>query len=138
MWAQLGDIPAWADLVADIERIDRVDDTEVLGVGSRFVVHRIEIARAVYEITWWEPNVGFTWETAHPWSTAAETYRLEPDGPDSCSLTIEASLAGRMGWAVWLIEGKAARRMARSRAATFARLAAGGGDDTGRKGRSAP
>jgi hypothetical protein len=60
VWRIMADIERWPEWTESISKIEPQDDA-VFAVGSRIRVFQPKLRPALFTITAWEPNRGFTW-----------------------------------------------------------------------------
>lgn len=122
LWKYLGDVEHWGDHLPTFESVRHVGGPTPTNVGSRFEVRQPGLAKAVYEITRWEPEHGFTWVGRVPGVRTTGIHDIEPDG-DGHRILLGIEWSGPLAGAIRpLLSGKA-RRMMQSEGETIARLA---------------
>jgi uncharacterized protein YndB with AHSA1/START domain len=80
VWRVLGDLDRWDRMLPTIDAIARVGDGGPVAVGTRFRVRQPGLVPAVYRVTEWRPNAGFTWEARTAGVRTVATHDLRPDG----------------------------------------------------------
>jgi uncharacterized protein YndB with AHSA1/START domain len=124
LWAFVGDVERWAELLPTIRRVVRLGPDGPVGVGARFEVHQPGLPKAVYEVTDWQPGRGFTWVSSAPGVRTTAVHTLAPrDGGTRLVLGIDWS--GPLAGLVRLLVGSKARGMVAQEADTFVVLAEG-------------
>jgi ligand-binding SRPBCC domain-containing protein len=127
VWSLVADVDRWDDMLPTMQQVTRLDGEGPVGVGARFEVRQPGLPKAVYEITEWEPGVGFTWVAASIGVRTTATHEMRPlQGQTRLTLGLAwtCPLAGLVG----LLMTARARRMVEQEADTFARLATNGRD----------
>ncbi|HET7357562.1 MAG TPA: SRPBCC family protein [Nocardioidaceae bacterium] len=122
LWRKISDVAEWDSLLPTVDKVTRLDGGGPIAVGSRFEVHQPGLAKAVYEITEWRPDAGFTWVAAAPGVRTTATHELAAEGRHT-RLVLGIDWSGPLAWLVRLMFGAKARRMVELEADTFARLA---------------
>jgi hypothetical protein len=121
VWRLVGDVERWDEMLPTIQEITRLDQGGQVGRGARFEVRQPGLPRAVYEITEWEPRVGFTWVAAAAGVRTTATHELRcHDGQTLLSLGI--AWAGPLAGPARFLMSTKTRRMVEQEADTFARL----------------
>ncbi|HEU5045371.1 MAG TPA: SRPBCC family protein [Nocardioidaceae bacterium] len=122
LWGMVSDVARWDSLLPTVDKVSRLDAGGPIGVGSRFEVDQPGLAKAVYEITDWRPNRGFTWVAAAPGVRTTATHELTAEG-QGARLALGVDWSGPLAWLVRLMFASKARRMVELEAETFAGLA---------------
>lgn len=122
VWTLVGDVESWGRILPTFRQVTRIGTDGPTGVGARFEVRQPGLPRAVYEITEWEPGVGFTWVSASPGVRTTATHWLTvEDGGTRFVLGIQWS--GPLAGLARVVLGSRAGRMVNQEADTFVRLA---------------
>ncbi len=122
IWGVISRLDEWHRLLPTVDDVARVGPVGPVAVGSRFRVRQPGLPAAVYEVTEWEPEQGFTWESAAPGVRAIATHTMRREGGGSTlRLGIEWTGLGAPLMRL-LLTGKARHYLDRE-AAAFARLA---------------
>jgi len=122
LWAVLSDIESWDAMLPTMRQVVRIGAGGPVGVGARFEVRQPGLPKAVYEITDWRPERGFTWVSSSPGVRTTASHELSShDGGTRLVLGIEWS--GPLAGLIRLLIGPKARRMVAQEADTFVRLA---------------
>jgi hypothetical protein len=79
VWELVGDVEHWDDLLPTMQQVTRLDGGGPVGEGARFEVRQPGLPKAVYEITDWEPGVGFTWVAAATGVRTTATHEIRDD-----------------------------------------------------------
>ncbi|WP_425309160.1 SRPBCC family protein [Ammonicoccus fulvus] len=122
LWSLVGAPERWGELLPTFDSVRRVGGPAVTDVGSRFEVRQPGLARAIYEVTAWEPGRGFTWESRLPgiWTTAE--HRVSGvDGRTQLELRLHWS--GPLAWLIRRSLAGRASEMMRNEAETLCELA---------------
>ncbi len=125
VWDLVGDVEHWDDLLPTMQRVTRIDGGGPAGEGSRFEVRQPGLPKAVYEITDWEPDVGFTWVAASTGVRTKATHEIRPSNGGAL-LVLGIEWSGPLAGLVGLLMGRKARRMVEQEADTFAELSVRG------------
>lgn len=122
LWHYLGDVERWGDHLPTFKSVRHVGGPTPTDVGSRFEVRQPGVATAVYEITRWEPEQGFTWVGRVPGVATTGSHDIEPDG-DGNRIRLALDWSGPLAWAIRPLLSAKARRMMQSEGQTIAGLA---------------
>lgn len=122
VWAFLGNLESWDDLLPTIDEIERLDGPRPITVGSRFRVRQPGLAEATYEITDWRPGRRFVWQAAMRGVRTTATHDLRRHGADS-RLTLGIEWHGPLASLVGMAFGRKTQRFLDEEAAALARLA---------------
>ncbi|MGA9748386.1 MAG: SRPBCC family protein [Nocardioides sp.] len=121
VWSVVSDVDRWDDMLPTMQQVTRLDGGGPVGVGARFEVRQPGLPKAVYEITEWEPRVGFTWVANAPGVCTTATHELRPQNGETL-LVLGIAWTGALAGLVRLVMGARARRMVEQEADTFAQL----------------
>ena len=122
MWSLVGDVERWDDLLPTVQQVTRLDGGGPVGVGARFEVRQPGLPKAVYEITEWEPRVGFTWVASAAGVRTTATHEIRSQDGQTL-LVLGIAWTGPLAGLVRLLMATKARRMVEQEADTFAQLA---------------
>lgn len=122
LWHYLGDVERWGDHLPTFESVRHVGGPHPTDVGSRFEVRQPGLAKAVYEITRWEPDHGFTWVGRVSGVETTGIHDIEPSG-DGNRIELGIQWSGPLAWAIRPLMGAKARRMMQSEGQAIAGLA---------------
>lgn len=122
VWGQVGDVERWADLLPTVQRVTRLDGDGSVGEGARFEVRQPGLPKAVYEITEWEPGIGFTWVAASMGVRTTATHEIRRNDGGTL-LVLGIAWTGPLAGLVGLLMTTKVRRMVEREADTFAALA---------------
>ncbi len=125
VWNLVGDVERWDDLLPTMQQVTRLDGEGPVGVGARFEVRQPGLPKAVYEITEWEPGVGFTWVAASMGVRTTASHEIRPRHGGTL-LVLGIAWSGPLAGLVALLMGGKARRMVEQEAETFAQLSVPG------------
>ena len=125
MWNLVADVERWDDLVPTMQQVTRLDGGGPIGVGARFEVRQPGLPKAEYEITEWEPGVGFTWVAASTGVRTTASHEIRPRHGGAL-LVLGIAWSGPLAGLVGLLMAGKARRMVEQEADTFARLSVQG------------
>ena len=128
MWSLLSHVERWDDMLPTMQQITRLDGEGPVGVGTRFEVRQPGLPKAVYEITVWEPRVGFTWVASAVGVRTTATHELRTQDGGSL-LVLGIAWTGPLAGLVRLLMGTKARHMVETEADTFAQLVRNGRHD---------
>ena len=121
VWSLVGAVERWGNLLPTVQQITRLDEGSPVGTGARFEVRQPGLPKAVYEITKWEPRVGFTWVAAAAGVRTTATHEIRShDG--RTLLTLGIAWTGPLAGLVRLLMSTKARHMVEQEADTFAHL----------------
>ena len=95
-------------MTASINRVELLDGA--FGPSSRARVHQPRLPAAVWTVTEFEENTGFTWESRSPGVTTVAGHHLsaKPDGTVTVRLSIDQT--GPLAPVVSLLTGRLTRR----------------------------
>ncbi|WP_446666960.1 SRPBCC family protein [Flexivirga sp. B27] len=122
LWKYVGDVEQWGDRLPTFTSVRRVGGPAPTGVGSRFEVRQPGLAKAVYEITRWEPGHGFTWVGRVAGMTTTARHDIEP-ASDGNRIELGLAWSGPLARVLRPVMSSRARRMMRSEGEHLARLA---------------
>lgn len=123
VWALVGDLDRWAEMLPTVDEVTRTDGGGPIGVGSTFRLRQPGLSAAEYAVTAWRPKEHFTWEAAGPGVRTVATHDLVREGPGT-RLTLGIAWQGPMAWLARLLFGRKVRGYVEREAATFAALVA--------------
>ncbi len=86
LWALVGSPERWGEWLPTFESVRRVGGPAVTDLGSRFEVRQPRLARAIYEVTAWDPGRGFTWESRMPGVRTIAEHRVNREAETFCEL----------------------------------------------------
>lgn len=92
VWEVLSALPDWPRWCPTISRLD-VLDAAAPGLGSKAYVEQPGLRPAVWTVTRWDPEQGFTWESRHPGIRVTGDHRIAPV-TDGCEVQLSLSFAG--------------------------------------------
>ena len=122
LWSLLGAPEQWGDLLPTFDSVRRVGSAADTAVGSRFEVRQPGLAKAIYEVTSWEPGRGFIWESRLPGVRTIAEHRIEGfDG--GARLKLQLHWTGPLARLVRRALTARARQMLLSEAETLCDLA---------------
>jgi hypothetical protein len=122
LWKYLGDVERWSDHLPTFDSVRHVGGPSPTAVGSRFEVRQPGLAKAVYEITRWEPGRGFTWVGRVPGVATTGIHDRESNDTGT-RIRLGMEWSGPLAWAIRALMTAKATRMIRSEGETLARLA---------------
>jgi len=94
VWAVMRDVERWNLWTPSIKRIKRLD-TGPFGAGSRALVFQPRLLPAVWRVTVFEADRGFTWVSGGPGIRVTGLHRIEPS-PHGCRVTLSVTYEGVM------------------------------------------
>ena len=95
VWRVLADVERWHEWTASIRRIERLD-TAAIGVGSRVRIEQPRLRAAVWTVTDWRPELGFSWVSRNPGVVAGADHSIEPTA-GGCRVTLTVHFGGLLG-----------------------------------------
>lgn len=95
VWAVMRDLEHWPTWTASIRRITLIDPGPA-APNVRVRVFQPRLPPAVWRITEWEPDRGFTWVSHGPGIAVRATHDIAPSGGGS-RVTLSISQAGVLG-----------------------------------------
>ncbi|WP_270071110.1 SRPBCC family protein [Streptomonospora mangrovi] len=123
VWRFMGALDRWDRMLPTIDAISRVDGGgPAIGVGARFRVRQPGLAPAVYEVTDWRPNAGFTWQARSVGVTTVAAHTLRPDGTGT-QVGLSITWTGPGAWPARALFTRKTRAFLAGELAAFARLA---------------
>lgn len=122
LWELVGDIERWPQLLPTVSSVNPLDDRSTCGIGSRFEVRQPGLAKAVWEVTQWQPGRRFTWAARSIGVLTTATHEVSADG-SGARLTLTLDWSGPLAPLVRRVYGRRVATMVELEAATFARLA---------------
>lgn len=87
VWACVSDVARWPELTASMSSVELLGAT-VLGDGARARVKQPRFPAMTWTVTRFEPERGFTWETAQPGVRTIALHDIEPSGEGRSRLTL--------------------------------------------------
>ncbi|CAL9567491.1 hypothetical protein SUDANB121_04788 [Nocardiopsis dassonvillei] len=124
VWRVLSDLDRWAEMLPTIDGISRVGaDSGPITVGTRFRVRQPgPVPTAVYRVTEWRPEHGFTWEARGTGIRAVATHVLGDAGTGT-ELRLGITWTGPLARPVRALLSRTARAYLASESATLASIA---------------
>ena len=122
LWTLLSDLDNWDEMLPTVHTIQRLGPPGLTKVGDRFRIHNVGLPEAVYEISVWEPDRGFTWVADAPGIRTTAHHRLQPVKAGT-QLTLGIDWAGPLAGLMGLLLHRRVHRMVSQEAAAFTRLA---------------
>ncbi|GAA1072917.1 SRPBCC family protein [Nocardiopsis composta] len=122
VWRVMGALDRWAEMLPTIDEISRVGEEGPIAVGTRFRVRQPGLAPAVYRVTEWRPNEGFTWESRVAGVRTTAVHLLRADGAGT-EIRVGIGWTGPGARLVRALFTRKARAFLAKEAETLARLA---------------
>jgi carbon monoxide dehydrogenase subunit G len=101
VWEVLVDVERWADWTPTVRRIERLD-AGPLEVGSRVRIDQPKLRPAIWTVTAWEPEVGFTWVSRSPGLVATGLHAIEASA-DGSRITLRVHFGGLLASVVGVL-----------------------------------
>lgn len=98
VWSVMADIERWPEWTASVSRVKRLS-AEPLRVGSRVRIHQPKLPPARWQVTEFNPGVGFTSVSVAPAVRVVARHWIEP-ARDGCRVTLSIRYQGLLG--AWL------------------------------------
>ena len=95
VWAIMSDVERWPDWTTSVSSIKRVDDGP-LAVGSKAWVRQPKLPPALWRVTAFAVNEGFTWVTGSPGVHVTGRHTVAPTGRGS-RVTLSVKYRGLFG-----------------------------------------
>ena len=122
LWSLVSDVEKWPEMLPTVTSVRALGPSGPVDRGSRFEVRQPGLAKAVWEVTEWQPGRGFGWVARSPGVVTTATHQVSAAGAGSrLDLTLEWS--GPLAPVVRRFYGGRAARMVALEATTFADLA---------------
>ncbi|MCC9311071.1 SRPBCC family protein [Kitasatospora sp. RB6PN24] len=109
VWAVLTDVQHWHTWTPSIELIRLQEQERPFGTGSRAWIKQPRLRGAHWQVTEYEPERSFTWETRAPGVRIEAGHHLQPT-PTGTRVTLELRLSGPLAPLVRLRHGRLIRR----------------------------
>jgi uncharacterized protein YndB with AHSA1/START domain len=122
VWAVVGRVADWAELLPTVDRVEQVSAGGPPGVGSRYALTQPGLPRLVYEVTEWVPGDRFTWVAQALGVATTGTHEVVPVAEGSL-LRLTLGWTGALSPLVRALFTTRTRRYVELEAATFAELA---------------
>jgi carbon monoxide dehydrogenase subunit G len=134
VWQMITDIAQFAQTVSGIESVQRLDDGEEFGVGTRWRETRTMFGRSASEVmtvTELQPGRSYTTEATHGKVRYTSVMSVEPSGDTSCVLSMhfDAEVTGLLNKTLGAVVGRlmegSTRKLMQQDLADIARAAEG-------------
>ena len=122
VWELMSRVGDWAELLPTVQRVSPRTVGGAPGVGARYALKQPGIPVLVYEVTAWDPGVGFTWVATSPGVRTIGTHTVTAS-PDGSVLRLTLGWAGPLARIVERLYASRTDRYVQQEADTFARLA---------------
>ncbi|MBV2364479.1 SRPBCC family protein [Streptomonospora nanhaiensis] len=122
VWRVMSALDEWARMLPTVDAVSRVGDPGPVAVGSRFRVRQPGLAPAVYEVTDWRPEAGFTWEARTAGVRTVASHALVPDGAGT-EIRLSIRWTGPGAWLARALFTRKTRAFLAAEADAFERLA---------------
>ena len=96
----MSDVERWPEWHPACDEVRRLDDGP-LRVGSKAVVRQPRLPATTWEVTWWDPPVGFIWVARAPGALTIGEHHVTPSG-DGTVLRLVVHQSGLLGSVVGL------------------------------------
>jgi carbon monoxide dehydrogenase subunit G len=103
VWNILADVERWADWTPTVRRIERLEPAP-LGVGSRVRIEQPDLQPAVWTISAWKEETGFTWMSRNRGFVATALHAVMPSGAGS-RVTLKIRLDGLLASVAGVLAG---------------------------------
>lgn len=111
VWDLITDIEHCPQFISGIQSVQRLDDGEGFGVGTRWRETRVMFGKSASEemtVTAVDPGRSYTTEAQHGKAHYTSVMGVEPTGPDSCVLSMhfDAEVSGLLNKTLGAVVGK--------------------------------
>ncbi len=117
VWRLTTDIEAWPAISPTVTSVQRLDDGP-LRIGSQARIKQPGQPAAVWTVTEFEPDAGFSWRAVRPGLVLTATHRVAPE-PIGCRNTLHLDAAGPLSRPLGLLLGGVFRKVLRTENAAF-------------------
>jgi uncharacterized membrane protein len=117
VWRLTTDVEGWPAISPTITTVERLDDGP-LRVGSRARIKQPGQPTAVWTVTEFEPDAGFSWRTVRPGLVLTGTHRVTAE-PKGCRNTLHLDASGPLSRPLGLLLGGVFRKVLRTENAGF-------------------
>jgi uncharacterized membrane protein len=117
VWRLTVDVEAWPGITPTVTSVQRLDDGP-LRVGSRARIKQPGQRAAVWTVTEFEADAGFSWRTVRRGLALTGTHRVAAE-PDGCRNTLHLDATGPLARPLGLLLGGVFRKALRTENAGF-------------------
>lgn len=123
LWEVISDLPHWADMLSTVDSSNHESGPVPPQIGSRFRLQQPGLPPAVYEVTRWEPGVGFTWDARGRGLIGTATHDVAPGIEGGSHLSLTYTWAGPLALVARILGSRKGRQFLEIEVAEFARMA---------------
>ena len=109
VWAVMADVARWPEWTQSVTRAELVSPAP-LGVGSKVRIKQPRLPAAVWTVTDFEPDGGFTWRAVVPGLTSDGVHRITPRPEGGSTVTLTLDQRGPLAPLLRLLTAKLTRR----------------------------
>ena len=109
VWSVMADVERWPEWTQSVTRAELVSPAPI-GVGSKVRIKQPRLPAAVWTVTDFEPDVGFTWRAAVPGLTSDGGHRITPRREGGSTVTLTLDQRGALAPLMRLLTAKLTRR----------------------------
>jgi uncharacterized membrane protein len=117
VWQLTTDVEAWPATTPTVTSVKRLDEGP-LRVGSRARIKQPGQPAAVWTVTEFEPDTGFSWRAVRPGLVLTGTHRVAAE-PSGCRNTVDLEVTGPLSRPLGLLLGGVFRKVIRTENAGF-------------------
>ena len=108
VWKVIADVERWAEWTPTVRRIERLD-AGPLDVGSRVRIDQPKLRPAIWTVTAWKPEVGFSWVSRSPGVVVTGLHAIEPSA-DGSRVTLKVHFGGLLASVVGVLASRLTSR----------------------------
>lgn len=125
LWAVMSDLDRWGERLPTVDAVRALDAGKPAGIDARYEVRQPGFPKAIYTITDWRPDSGFTWVATGPGMRATATHEIIA-AQGATTLKLGVAWSGPVGRLVRARFTKKGQPMVEREADTMVRLAEAG------------